>query len=57
MNMIVETPPAEQISKTEGRMHSKAELLQRYLRVRAFSKKICESLEPEESVMTFAVTP
>ena len=51
MNLTVETPPAEQTSETESGAHSKAELLQRYLRVRAFSKKICESLEPEDCVI------
>ena len=30
---------------------AKAELLRRYLRVRGFSKKICETLEPEDCVI------
>ena len=51
MNAIIETPPAKRISGGENGGHENPELLRRYLQVRGFSKKICETLEPEDCVI------
>jgi ergothioneine biosynthesis protein EgtB len=52
MNTIItETPQMKRLSGSENGAYSKSELLRRYLRVRTFSKKICENLEPEDCVI------
>jgi ergothioneine biosynthesis protein EgtB len=51
MNTITEIPKRERAIATENGVFSKLELLQRYLQVRGFSKKICETLEPEDYVI------
>jgi hypothetical protein len=51
MNTIIETQPTNRVSRTEEGDSSKSELLRRYLKGRDFSKKICETLEPEDCVI------
>ncbi len=51
MNTIIEIPGAKQAGRTERETSSTPELLRRYLQVRGFSKKICETLEPEDYVI------
>ena len=51
MNTITETPQTTRGSGTESAAFSKTELLRRFLQVRGFSKKICETLEPEDCVI------
>ena len=51
MNTIVETPETKRVGCTESGAFSKPELLQRFQQVRDFSKKICETLEPEDYVI------
>src|SRR5271154_1217287 len=51
MSTITETPQTKRVSGTESAAFSKTELLRQYLLIRGFSKKICETLEPEECVI------
>jgi ergothioneine biosynthesis protein EgtB len=51
LNTVTETPPTKRVSGVERGAFSKSELLRRYLQVRGFSKKICETLEPEDCVI------
>jgi ergothioneine biosynthesis protein EgtB len=51
LNTITKTPQAKRVSGTESAAFLKTELLRRYLVVRGFSKKICETLEPEDCVI------
>jgi ergothioneine biosynthesis protein EgtB len=51
MNTTVETIELKRNGWTESEAFSKPELLQRFLQVRGFSKKICETLEPEDYVI------
>ena len=51
MNTITETPQTNRVNGTESGGFAKPELLRRYLQVRNFSTKICETLEPEDCVI------
>ena len=51
MNPIVETLHTRVVDSTESGSTSKTELLRHYGSVRGFSKKICETLEPEDYVI------
>jgi ergothioneine biosynthesis protein EgtB len=51
MNTITEIPEMKRASETDRAAYSRPELLQRYLQVRAFSMKICATLEPEDCVI------
>jgi len=51
MNSTLEIPQTESVNRTEGTALSKPELLHRYLQVRGFSQKLCETLEPEDCVI------
>ncbi len=51
MNAILEAPQTETTKSTGHRSTSKAELMRRYRHVRNFSKRICETLEPEDYVI------
>ena len=51
MNTVIEIPGAKQAGRTERETPSTPELLRRYLQVRGLSKKICETLEPEDYVI------
>ena len=51
MNAIVPAPQTRIVDTIETYSTAKAELLRRYRRVRSFSKKICETLEPEDYVI------
>ncbi|HTV41445.1 MAG TPA: ergothioneine biosynthesis protein EgtB [Candidatus Sulfotelmatobacter sp.] len=51
MNTIVEMPETNRVGWTESEIFSKPGLLHRYLHVRGFSRKICETLEPEDCVI------
>jgi ergothioneine biosynthesis protein EgtB len=51
MNTVVEAPETERGKWSEREVFAKPELLQRYLEVRAFSKRICQTLEPEDCVV------
>jgi len=49
MNTTLEIPRKKQAARTGS--EAEPELLRRYLQVRGFSKKICETLEPEDCVI------
>lgn len=51
MNTAIEKPNPKRAGRTEIQGSSKAELLQSYHQMRGFSKKICETLEPEDYVI------
>src|ERR1035438_10001553 len=51
MNSTTETQQTKRVSGAKNGAFSKPELLRRYLQVRGFSKKICETLEPEDFVI------
>ena len=51
MNAIIPAPQTRIVETIESHATSKAELLRRYGRVRSFSQKICETLEPEDYVI------
>ena len=51
LNTIAELPQMKRVSETDSGASPKPKLLRRYLRVREFSKKICETLEPEDCVI------
>jgi ergothioneine biosynthesis protein EgtB len=51
MNAIIEPPRTRTLGKADNSSVLKAELLRRYRHVRDFSKKICETLEPEDYVI------
>lgn len=51
MNTIIETPQTKPVNRTGSGVFSKPELLRRYLQVRGFSQKVCETLEPEDYVI------
>ena len=51
MNAIVPAPQTRIVDTIETYSTAKAELLRRYRHVRGFSKKICETLEPEDYVI------
>jgi ergothioneine biosynthesis protein EgtB len=51
MNTMVETPETRRVSSTERSARSRTELPRRYLEVRAFSRNICGTLEPEDCVV------
>lgn len=51
MNAIAEIPETKRVGRAENDVFSKPELLRRYLQVRGFSKKICETLETEDYVI------
>ena len=51
MSTIAEIPETIRLAPTEGGASANTRLLRRYLRVRGFSKKICETLNPEDCVI------
>ncbi len=51
MNITIELSESRMGNRIERYSASKAELLRRYRYVRGFSKKICETLEPEDYVI------
>src|SRR3954468_11264614 len=51
MNAILESMPTRRIREIESGAMEKAELLRRYLGIRGFSKRICETLVHEDFVI------
>src|SRR5947209_4772339 len=51
MNTMVEMPETKRVGSTERGARLRAELPRRYLEVRGFSEKLCETLEPEDCVI------
>jgi len=51
LNTITEPPQTKPASRPESRACSKPGLLRRYLQIRGLSKKLCETLEPEDCVI------